>query len=62
MDELKKLLDGCEAMNNEEIALWKELLEHMAESEKQKLKNILVWERDELAKARMKHSSKQIEK
>jgi hypothetical protein len=60
MDQLKKLLDGCEAMNNEEIALWKELLEHMAESEKQKLKDILIWERNELAKAIMKYQAKQI--
>jgi hypothetical protein len=60
MDELKKLLDGCEAMNNEEKELWKSILEDMSDSEKQKLKDILVWERDELAKARMKHSAKHI--
>ena len=60
MDELKKLLDGCEAMNNEEIELWKSILEDMSDSEKQKLKDILVWERNELAKARMKYQAKQI--
>ena len=60
MDELKKLLDGCEAMNDQEKAMWLELLEHMKDTEKQKLKDILIWERNELAKARMKHSAKQI--
>jgi hypothetical protein len=60
MDELTKLLDGCEAMNNNEIELWKLILEDMSDTEKQKLKDILVWERNELAKARMKHSAKQI--
>lgn len=60
MNELITLIRGCEAMNDEEKSLWEEILPHMAETEKEKLKSILVWEKTELAKARMIHESKKI--
>jgi hypothetical protein len=49
MEEIKKLIDGSESINDEEKRYWHELLDHMTKPQIDRLREIFINEREKLA-------------